>query len=207
MKSLNAMRRFAVASALMLGAATVANAGPIHMDLSPSVQVVNVGDTVEIDLIVMTSDGSPQGFDALDAILGWDTGFLSLTGFDNSGAGASFFLTGFLPDGDNINDDVTDGDAMFNALATPGSPVSAPASPGSLIITTFQFQALAETAGTNVVLIPSIGTFSSTRVLLNGVEVTGNVLGPATIVIVPSPGALAFLGAAGLIGRRRRRRN
>lgn len=202
MNTKHAMRLGALAAAAL---ATTVNAGPVHVDLAPANQVVNVGDIVEVDLIVMTSDGLAQGFDALDAIIGWNTTYLNLLTFDNSGAGASFFATGFFADPDGINASVSDGDALFTALATPGSPVSAPPAPGSLIVTTFQFQALAETIGTDVVLIPDMGTFGETRVLLNGVEITGSILGPATITIVPAPGAMFLLGIAGLATRPRRR--
>ncbi len=191
-------------AAVTLMSAAALHAGTVNVNLSPANQVVNVGDIVEVNLIV-SAQSSSQAFDALDAIIGWDTSYLNLITFDNSSAGAAFFLTGFLNDPDDINDDVTDGDALFNAFAVPGNPVVAPLGPTTLIVTTFKFQALAPTIGTDVVLIPQIGAFGETRVLLNGLEVTGSALGPATITIVPAPAAMGLLAIAGFAGTRRRR--
>lgn len=155
----------------------------VNLGLQPGLQVVNVGDTIEVQLLVSSNGSGAQSLDALDAVFTWDPSLLSLVGFDNSGSGAMFFATGFFPDPDGINTDLNDGDAIFTALGPPGSPIDVPVAPGNLIVTTFQFEALAPTSDTDIELALQIGVFGRTRALLNGSEVTGKIKGPSTVTI------------------------
>jgi hypothetical protein len=153
----------------------------VDVILEPSTQSVCVGDVVTIELRLV-SDGAPQPFQAVDAIIAWDPGVLLLVGFDDSNAGANWFLSGFLPDPDMINDDLTDGEALYTALAPIGGTLFAPPAPGSFLVTEFSFTVTTATAGTAISLTPSSGAFGQTRVLLEGAPVTGAIRGPADVI-------------------------
>ncbi len=171
-----------------------AGGGAVGVDFDPADQTVFVGDLVEINLIVQAEGAGPEPFAALDAILDWDPGFLLLLGVDDSNAGATFFISGFLPDPDGINDSLADGDAIYTALAPPGAPVDAPPAPDDLIVTTFQFAALAPTPETLLAFTPASGRFGQTRVLINGVDITGTIGGPAAVEILPADGGACCFG-------------
>jgi hypothetical protein len=58
-----------------------------------------------------------------------------------------------------------------------------------LIVTTLRFTALAPTDRTNVVLIPDVGVFGQTRVLLGPADITGDISSIASVTILPITGA------------------
>jgi hypothetical protein len=171
----------------------------VTMDFTPDDQTVCVGDIVEIDLIFSSEGPDPQPFDATDAILCWDTAFLQLIGNDDSDAGATWFISGFLPDVDGVNDDLTDGEAIYTALASPGTTVTAPLAPDTLVVTTFQFAALAETTLTELELRATIGVFGQSRVLLVGGNITGTLGGPAGVSELQSCPADCALPCDGVV--------
>ena len=163
--------------------------GDVHIGVIPENQVVALCDEVEIHLVVSSTDGAPQPFDALDAILTWDPAHLELLSIDDSNAGASFFISDFLPDPDGINDDTTDGEAIYTAFAQPGTTVEAPPLPDELIVTTFVFRAVSVApTGTTVALIPSQGVFGQTQVLLAGANITGPINHEADVIIAACVG-------------------
>jgi len=157
----------------------------VDMRLTPQLAVYELCEIVEIDLLVSSDDGSPRAFDALDAILVWDPDVLELIGVDDSGAGASFFLSQFLPDPDGVNDDLTDGEAIYTAWAPPGNPIDAPADPAELVVTTVQFIARDSAVATVVAFLPTVGTFGESRVLFEGANITGDVSDTATVETGP----------------------
>lgn len=163
----------------------------VDLSWEPANQSVLVGDMVEVQLIA-TSDGvTQQPFGALDAILEWDPAVLLFVGSDDTDSGYAWFVSGFLTDPDGINANLTDGDALYTALASPALPANAPLPPG-LIVTTMRFVALAESAGTIVSFTPALGVFGRTRVLdffSPGVEITGDIGSFATIGVT-TPGAI-----------------
>ncbi len=173
------------AGALVWSAVSLAT---VDLSLKPSFQVVQVGDIVELTIVTTASGPLPSPFDSLDAIIAWDPTFLNPISSTQVGAGAFFFLAGFLPDIDGINSALDDGDALFTAAAPPGSIIMAPpagdglASNG-LVATTIRFTAQAPTDNTIVSFLPTLGQFGKTRVLLQGFEVTGNVTSSARIMI------------------------
>jgi hypothetical protein len=175
-------------AASVLLAVPTASAGVVDMQQSPLAQTVPVGATVNVKIVVNSPNPGGQPWDALDAVISWDPTKLTLAGSTQIGAGAPFFLTGFLPDPDGVNSNLSDGDAIFTALGLPGSQIFAPPAPAQLVVTTLQFIALAPTPGTPVDYLPTIGNFGKTRVLLGGFNVTGDASSVAFVeIVVPCP--------------------
>ena len=122
---------------------------------------------------------------------------------DDSTAEYPFLSEHFLPDPDGLNTDLHDGDALFVALAPGGQEASAP--PEGMVVTTFLFEALLETPGTDV-LFDDVHGQALTRVRrLNLDDVTGDFSPIATVVIVPEPASLLTLSFGALLIARRRR--
>lgn len=172
-----------MAACLLMLELLLAGACQVDMRLEPAEQVALAGETISVDLVV--SSGLPKTITAIDAIVTWDPTRLTLIG----AALADFppFVSGFLPDPDGINDSVSDGEALYTALA----PLTTPASvPPDLHVVTFEFMVLTSAC---VELTPSVGTFGSTRVIgpVPGVEITGAIDGPVNVEV---PTAWADLG-------------
>lgn len=151
---------------------------------APPSQVVPVGVVVNVKIAVSSPAVGGQVWDALDAVFTWDPTKLTLIGSTQAGAGAPFFITGFLPDPDGVNANLTDGNAIFTALGLPGTQITAPQGPAQLVVTTLQFLSLAPTPATPVDFLPTIGTFGKTRVLLGGFSITGDTTSVATVTII-----------------------
>ena len=169
----------------------------VDLLFEPSTQTVllEVGDLVAVNLVAHSSDGSEQRITIIDAILAWDPAMLELLGVDDSNAGATWLVSGFLNDADGINQGISeppvgvpdnDGDAIYTALAPPGAPASA--GPDDLVVTSIQLRALQPTAATVVSFVPELGEFGQTRVFGEGKQndITGDISATATIVIVGS---------------------
>jgi hypothetical protein len=181
----------ALAAPLTLSAAAAAET--VSLSFRPLYQTSGVGAIVEVDIIASSDGPNDQPIYAIDAILDWDPAYLELIGNDDSNADYSWFVTGFLNDPDDINDDLTDGDALFTALAQAGNPAQVPPPPG-MIVTTLQFEALQETALTTLSYVESLGDFGQTRVLYEpGQDVTGDISAVAEIRICTFPGCTSDL--------------
>ena len=184
------------ATTTLLGAlALCAPAGAQLADLSfdPAVSYVEVGDHVDIHIVVTSDSGLSVDYSGVDALLDYDDAYIQLLGVDDTWASESWFASAFLPDPDGINDDISDGDALYTALAPPGTPATAP--PAGAIVTTLRFLALQPTAGTTLSYTPALGTFGSTDVYAFGSPgsvVTGDISGTATIVIGEPPLPICF---------------
>lgn len=183
---------------VLIWAGTWAVAWPLlataQVDLlfDPASQTVSLDeeDIVEIDLTAHSSDGSEQAITVVDAIITWDPELLELLG---AIATPAWFVSGFLSDPDNINEGIgdppegvpsNDGDALYTALAPPGTP--AIAGEEDLVVTTLVFRALQTTPATLVSFIPNLGSFGHTRVLGEGIQndITGDISATATVSIV-----------------------
>jgi hypothetical protein len=178
-------------------AATPALGGTVSLSFNPLDQTVDKGDIVEIQIIAISDDGDPQPFAAMDAIIDWDPVYLELLGVDDSDSPYAWFISDFLPDPDGINDDLTDGEVLYTALAQPGNPAMAPGDPG-MVVTTLQFRAIERNElGTTVRYIPAVGAFGRTRVLYEpGDDITGDISDEAMVIIehaCPNPGCTADL--------------
>ncbi len=165
-------------------ATPIASAGVVDLKQSPLAQTVSVGSIVNVKIVVSAPGPLGQAWDALDAIVTWDPTRMLLIGSTQVGAGAPFFLTGFLPDPDGINANLTDGMVLFTALGVPGGQIVAPPAPGQLVVTTLQFLALTTTPSTPVDFLPTSGVFGQTRVLLGGFNVTGDASSIASVTII-----------------------
>lgn len=166
--------------------APAAQAGLVDILWAPVDQTVARCETVEIDLVARSDDGADQPFNTLDAVVSWDPTKLEFLGIDDSNAEADFFFSGFLPDQDGINDDLTDGEVLYVALGRAGDPPVAPPAPDDLIVTTFIFRAIELTPGTVLEFIPAVGNFGRTRVLFGG-DITGDITGISTTTIGTCP--------------------
>jgi len=178
-------------------------AGPVDLRLEASSQTVMVGDFVDVTLVLDAGAGSPQQVSAMDVILNYDPGYLSLqSAADPSG---QWLVSGFLPDLDGINTDIADGSAIFTALA----PVSAlPAAAPLLHVAMFRLLALAPTPAAALHMPGTMGAFGETRVFGEGVQnnITGDHSGITSIRIIPEPtGGLSLVAGAALLALRRSR--
>ncbi len=188
--------------------AAPAEAALVNLSFYPPAQIVNVGDTVEINLVATSTDpNTPMDIGAVDAILEWEAGYLGTVGYTAAHAGYAWMFEGFFNNPDGLNANLGDGNAMYTALAQVTQAAYAPGPPG-LIVTTLQFTALAETPGTLVSFLPEYGQFSRTRVMKfspANLEVTGEIGGAALVTIIPEPTAAGLLLlSAGLLLIRRR---
>lgn len=148
----------------------------VDLRLDPSDQVATVGQIIEVELTA--SSGVPHSISAIDAIISWDPARLQLI----SGTLGDFpsFVSGFLPDPDGINDDITDGEALYTVLAAITTPGTVPP---DLHVATFEFMVITSAC---VALVPSVGSFGKTRVIgvVPGQDITGTI-GEAVTVEVP----------------------
>ncbi len=162
---------------------SVAAMAEVDLLFAPTFQSAPAGGLVEIDLVARANSGQTEEFATLEAILNWDPAVLDFVGADDSNAGYTFLPDHFLPDPDGINADLTDGDALFIALAPGGQ--QAPVPPEGLVITTLQFQALAAPNNATVSLLPSFGDEGVTRVMqLDFDNITGDISGTADVAVV-----------------------
>ena len=181
----------------------------INLEWRPAAQTVEVGDTVDVGLYAVVGPGEHQYFRALDMVFTWDTTYLDLLGLDATGA--VDLLSSDFPYPDtlyNINeaDPPQDGDGYYQAFAPLGPGVDV--YDAGVLLTTFQFEALAESLGT-LVDIPAYGGDPELETTVWGGgganrDRTGT-LGDAWIEIVPEPATLTLFGLGALTLLRRRR--
>ena len=165
----------------------------INLEYRPPSQTVLLGDTANIGLYAVSDHDTDQLLMAADVIISWDPDFLQFLGNDNTDA-VPLQSSGF-PANDlfNLNEVVPpkDGDGLYVALAPLGNPVAA--TPRGTLLTTFQFQALAETPQTPVDILESAGDPEGHTIVYDGtvpnLDVTGELFGvTVTILAEPPPG-------------------
>ncbi len=186
------MKRFLSWLGPVAGIAYLLIAAPVRADVNlewrPDTAVVNVGETVLLELYVVGDTPPGQSVAAVDAILTWDPAVLSLQG--STSAGPGWLTVGFPPDGglDGVNDTFADGDALLSAYAFLGNAVFADTNGAR--VATLAFEARAEAAGMPVEIPASIGTFTDTQVFdgdTPGLNVLG-LRGTATIQVLACGG-------------------
>jgi hypothetical protein len=183
---------FSSAAALLLSAPQ-ASAQTINLSFTPPAPVVQVGDFVEVELLVLASGLTNVEFSGLDALLDYDPNYLALLGVDDTLAAEPWLASSFLTDPDGINSSLSDGNALYTALCAPGSPATAP--PSGAIVTTFRFLALQETTATTLSLLPSLGVWGVTEVYAYytaGGTLTGDITTQSVIRIAPEPAGFCF---------------
>ena len=184
---------FTVLGALLLTLAPTASAQLADLSFSPDDSYVEVGDHIDIQIIVTASGATDVNFSAIDALLDYDENYIQLLSNDDTFAAEAWFASTFLPDPDGINADITDGNAIYTALAAPGPPAIAP--PAGAIVTTLRFLALQPTPATSVSFLASMGTFGVTEVYAfnqPGGVVTGDFSDTAIVHIAQEPLAVCF---------------
>ncbi len=170
--------------------------GEINLEFRPANQVVSVGDPVNVGLYAVSDSDSDQPLLSVQVIFSWDVNFLQLLGLDQTGAVG---LAGsFFPAGDpfGLNEEIPpqDGDGLYIAFAPPGSPVAA--TPAGTLLTTFQFLALDETAGTPVDILASGGDPAGQTVVSDSTgDVTGTLSGAIVEILVATPNPKLILTA------------
>lgn len=195
-----------VVTLLLVVSASAPTSANVSLSFQPAELTSHVGAVFSIDLVAVADGSAPEDIGAIDAILAWNPDYLELIGFTPNAAG--WYDQGFFPNPDGLNNGVNpnypavpanDGDVMYTAFANPsGSPrVSAPPVPGTLIVTTFRFRALAESPGTGVSLISQFGN-SRTQVFAltpPGFVITGDISGSVSVEI--ESGSALLLEVAG----------
>ena len=167
-----------------------------------------LGARSDIGLELRTIAADPS----IDAILVWDSSMLRLAGRTDTGPYpwlSSSFPNDCALDGLNAPCSglpANDGDALYRAFRNFSAP--AIATPTGLLVTSFQFTALAMTPSTTVSIPAMRGNFTRSYVVdgyVAGLEITGT-LGSATVTVVPEPAGLVILGCLVFAMMRRRMR-
>lgn len=198
------------AFALAFVAAQAANAS-INLEFRPVAQTVNLGSNFDVGLYAVSDNASNQSISSIDVILNWDPTVISISGLNNNGP-YGWLASNFPNDSsaDGLNAPYTpvpgnDGTAYYRSFRNFSNPAFA--TPAGLLVTTFQFGAIALTSSTNLSILPAFGSFTRSFVVdgfVAGQEVTGS-LGQAKITVVPEPATLVLCGlvVAPLLIRRR----
>jgi hypothetical protein len=155
----------------------------IDLEWRPETQTVLVGSTVSIGLYAVSDDPEmDQYILAMDVILNWDPEFLELIGVDDNGP-YDWLFSGFQSgDVDGLNDTFADGDALYTALGQLGA--GAWATPEGLLVTTFEFTALAAIPETTLTIPEDAGEYTHTAVWGSPGEDVHGTLGIAMVTIV-----------------------
>ena len=182
----------------------------VELFFTPSEPTVQVGDMLELGLVVRSLNAFEAPMSGLNAILSWEPGFLAFAGKVDNGPynwqGSSFPDDSVL---DCLNCVMCDGDLFYEAISQflPEPPgIAPPSDTEGLLVTTFVFEALAPTTGTILSTPLTLGQYSRTQVVSGTVpalDILDRVT-PATITIVPEPAALVLLLSAAMLGYRRR---
>lgn len=184
------MRGFFLAGILAIGLATARADALVDLYYSPPAIVIPLEDmtptVIEIDIMVASSTELNECFSSIDAIVTYDPAVLELVGSSDANSDYSWLQDGFITgDPDGLNDDITDGEALYSAFSLGGA--DAVPAPG-LIVTTLSFNVLSPSSGTVVSFTPSSGNFAATRVL--GClfdDVTGDITGTSNVRIISCP--------------------
>ncbi|MFT5152371.1 MAG: hypothetical protein ACI841_002369, partial [Planctomycetota bacterium] len=172
---------------------STASAQLIDLAFSPTQSIVQVGDSVDIRIVATADAITGIDYAAIDALLDYDLTYLALLGVDDTDASENWFVSSFLPDPDGINDDLTDGNAIYTALASTSDPATA--LPAGSIVTTLKFVAILETPGTTLSFLPTMGLWGGTDVYdfhVAGGILTGDFSDTASIRIVSEPTSYCF---------------
>lgn len=191
----------ACAGALLM-TAPVYSEGLVDMSFGVTEHSVMLGDTVFLSIMVQSDGALESAFNGIQASLTWDPDVLMLVGSDDTASGANWYYSGFLFDPDGINDDLTDGDALYIAVTPPGDEAMAPVDPDELLITTLEFEAVGAGTDSPIVFLPENGYWGATLVMMGAYDVTGDISSVATVTVTdpdaePCPADLDGDGSVG----------
>jgi hypothetical protein len=178
----------------------------INLEWRPDALTVEVGEPVALGLWAYSNPEELQLFRALDMVFTWDPTHLRLDGLDPTGGVE--LLSSCFPANDpyGLNELVPpqDGDGYYQAWAHLGQPIQV--SPAGILLTTFEFTALAPTDGTLVDIAISGGSPLLETTVWGGPDantiVTGT-LGETWVEIVPEPATLMLLALSACVLLRR----
>ncbi len=179
----------------------------IDVEWRPSVVNAVPGQVIALGLyVVPDAPDASEEISALQVILNWDSTKLGILAHQNNNPNDpdlyNWLFAGFANDVslDNVNAGVTvpplgvpnnDGDAYLEALAQFPPPLgegSAVAPPGGLLVTTFRFQALAETLSTEIVIPDYMGDFTCSFVAWGSASCDlADALGTARVRVTAQP--------------------
>lgn len=172
--------------ALMAISSATCVTGAVNLEWRSADLRVHVGDTVSVGLYAVSDSGSDWPISAMEVIVLNDAAYLKFTGITAAGAPYQWLYSGFRPDApDNLNKKLYDGGMMYSAWAQLGQ--TAAATPGGLLVTTFQFVAQSPVSSTSVTVPRTYATSARTCVFdgtVPNLDVTGQ-LGSARVTIAP----------------------
>ncbi|MCK4659759.1 MAG: hypothetical protein KAV82_09590 [Phycisphaerae bacterium] len=175
----------------------------INLEWRPLSSTVVVGESAYIGLYAVSDSlEEDQSFSTIDLHFTWSPTFLEFLGVDNTGA--VDLMSSHIPYPDplfhlNESNPPADGDGYYEAQVSFGQKRYA--TPSGTLLTTFEFEALQATSGTEVGMAEGI-----TEVLwgdMPNADATG-ALGTTTIEIIPEPSSLALAVLMGFAILRRR---
>ncbi len=167
----------------------------VNLEWRQEPAAVHVGDILRIGLYAVSDDPqTSQAIAGLDVIVAWDTTLLRLLGVDDNGP--YNWLSSGLPIGDpfGLNEQIPplDGDGLY--LAQGNFSQIPQATPDGLLVTTFEFEALASGCGPLVTMLQSAGTPTTHTVVWSGIvpgtPVTGQL--SAAMVVIDDTAAPVF---------------
>jgi hypothetical protein len=145
---------------------------------------VAVGETANLGLYLVSDDQTDQLVSAAQMVFTWEPQYLQLLGLDYTGAVE--VLSASFPSFNPLNEAVPpqDGNGMFIVMASLGHPIAA--TPEGALLATFQFEALQETSGTLVDVVPTFDDPPDESIVYDGTvpnwPVTGSLTGDMIVV-------------------------
>ena len=149
---------------LTTGSHSLRGTPAIELEWRPQQQSVAIGETVEVGLYAVYVEAPPiygPDISAMSVILQWDPNALELQG-NSDGVEYEWLSSGFANDPYGLNDNWLDGNALYVAMSQLES-APASATTGGLLVTTLQFEALAD--ATVTLAIPEQSGQAGTKVL------------------------------------------
>lgn len=159
------MRRLVQVGLVLAIVAAVPVQAAVDLEWRVENEIIQVGDTVRIGLYaVADNDGADEPFSLIEVVLQWDADVLGLLGVDDNGPYA-WWVSGFVDDSglDGLNDTFDDGDADYQAWPDFFGDLPIATTEG-LLVTTFEFEALAPAEATDVAMIEAFGSYAVTAV-------------------------------------------
>ena len=195
----------AVAMLSLTASVAVADEARINLEWRPAESVVQIGEDVSLGLWAYTDEEELQLFRALDMVFEWDAEYLDLLGLNAAGA-VGLLSSGFPSDdpyGLNESSPPGDGDGFYSAWAPLGTPIEV--SPTGVLLTTFEFTALAESEAAGVAIVAAGGAPVLETTVWGGTDANTDVtgmLGDAVVRIIPEPSMLVLVLTGGWLCRR-----
>lgn len=194
------------AAALTTSLVAHADAGVIHFSFDADTTTAHVGDTVNV---TVRADIDPQD----DPFVGLAAGQFNILVNDPTSGGGVIDntppLLGLKPDFlAGGNQGVLDGSSIMGILAMQFPPMMGPINTGTAL-ELYSFTYTITEADAREIEFDLDVTISQVYIDNISPMTYDNTVAPLTIAVaqLPTPGALALLGAAGLVGIRRRRTN